>query len=189
MATPSSQLHDLIASWAYKNLPKPPKQLVQPCQDPRHGHYQCNLAMIAAKQLKKNPRDIAASLVDHCSIADFIEPPEIAGPGFINFRFAQAALETALGSIASDPNLGIRKAQNPKTIVVDFSSPNVAKEMHVGHIRSTILGDSLARILELLGHNVIRDNHIGDWGTQFGKLILGYKQREKPELPPEKSLP
>lgn len=187
--TPAQQLSNLVQGWIQENLPKAPAgAVVQPCTDPRFGHYQSNIAMAAARILKKNPREIAASLVAHCKQADFIEPPEIAGPGFVNFTFKQDCLEKALKRMAADSDWGIAKTQKPKCIVVDFSAPNVAKEMHVGHIRSTILGDCIARILSAQGHQVIRDNHIGDWGTQFGKLILGYKERGKPAFPESEAL-
>ncbi len=187
--TPAQKLTDLVQSWIDKNLPASPAgSVVQPCNDPQFGHYQSNVAMGAAKALKKNPREIAASLVEHCQSADFIEPPEIAGPGFVNFTFKPECLEQALIDLAIDPALGITPAASPQTIVVDFSAPNVAKEMHVGHIRSTILGDCISRILSAKHHQVIRDNHIGDWGTQFGKLILGYQDRGKPELPTTEAL-
>ncbi|MEM6886195.1 MAG: arginine--tRNA ligase [Verrucomicrobiota bacterium] len=187
--TPAQQLTRLVQEWIDQYLPQPPSgSVVQPCNDPRFGHYQSNVAMAAAKVLKKNPREIATSLVEYCQTADFIEPPEVAGPGFVNFTFKQECLEIACSRLAEDTNLGVTPEESPKTIVVDFSAPNVAKEMHVGHIRSTILGDSIARILKIKGHHVIRDNHIGDWGTQFGKLILGYKERGKPEFPESESL-
>ncbi|MEM6599839.1 MAG: arginine--tRNA ligase [Verrucomicrobiota bacterium] len=187
--TPAQQLTRLVQDWIDQNLPEAPSgSVVQPCNDPRFGHYQSNVAMAAAKVLKKKPREIASSLLEHCQEADFIETSEIAGPGFVNFTFKQACLEAACATIAGDPHLGIRIEKHPRTIVVDFSAPNVAKEMHVGHIRSTILGDCIARILTARGHHVIRDNHIGDWGTQFGKLILGYKAQGKPEFPESESL-
>jgi arginyl-tRNA synthetase len=182
--TPAQRLTDLVQTWVDKTLPASPAgSVVQPCNDPQFGHYQSNVAMAAAKSLKKNPREIAASLVEHCQAADFIEPPEIAGPGFVNFKFKPECLQTALTSLQQDSRYGITPCDEIRTTVVDFSAPNVAKEMHVGHIRSTILGDCIARILACQGHHVIRDNHIGDWGTQFGKLILGYKERGKPPLP------
>ncbi len=187
--TPAQQLTQLVQTWIDQTLPEPPSgSVVQPCNDPRFGHYQSNVAMAAAKALKKNPREIAASLVEHCQGADFIETPEIAGPGFVNFTFKPECLEAACSSLAAAPDLGVNPQYISRTIVVDFSAPNVAKEMHVGHIRSTILGDCIARILSTKGHHVIRDNHIGDWGTQFGKLILGYKERGKPEFPESESL-
>src|SRR5262249_61284331 len=104
-----------------------------------------------------------------------IETPTVAGPGFINLRLKPEFLAKAVRQIATDPNLGVEPAARPKTFVIDYSSPNVAKPLHVGHLRSTIIGDALTRILRFLGHTVITDNHLGDWGTQFGMLIYGYR--------------
>lgn len=143
--------------------------------DPRFGDYQTNAAMIAAKNLKKNPREVASHIVEQLDVEQYCETPQIAGAGFINFRFKRTFLEKQIVALLHDPHLGIPKAEHPQTILIDFSSPNIAKPMHVGHIRSTILGESLARIARFLGHHVITDNHIGDWGTQFGKVIYGYK--------------
>ena len=139
------------------------------------GDFQANAAMVAAKQLRKNPREVAAEILSHLQVEDLCEPPQIAGAGFINFKILNAALDEALLAVQKDERLGVAPVQKPKRIIIDFSSPNVAKPMHVGHIRSTILGDSLTRIARFLGHHVITDNHIGDWGTQFGKVIYGWK--------------
>ncbi|KAB2642608.1 MAG: arginine--tRNA ligase [Verrucomicrobia bacterium] len=149
--------------------------LITMTADPRFGDYQTNAAMVAAKHHKKNPREIAAQLVAHLNVADCSERPEIAGAGFINFRLQKTFLEKKIDELHRDPRLGIPKTPQPQTIIIDFSSPNIAKTMHVGHIRSTILGESLARIARFLGHQVITDNHLGDWGTQFGKVIYGFK--------------
>lgn len=149
--------------------------------DLRFGDYQTNAAMAAAKQLKKNPRAIAEQIIEKISIDDLCEPIEIAGAGFINFCLKKEFLEKQITSLLNDPRLGVPCINDPKTILIDFSSPNVAKPMHVGHIRSTILGDSLARIARFLGHHVITDNHIGDWGTQFGKVIYGWKHLKNEE--------
>lgn len=149
--------------------------LIKPCLDSRFGDYQCNIAMVLAKELKQNPRALAEKIIETADLSSICEPLEIAGAGFINLRLKQEFLATALTQIATEKNLGLDKVSHPKKIVIDFSSPNVAKQMHVGHIRSTILGDTLARILRFIGHDVVTDNHIGDWGTQFGKLLLGYK--------------
>ena len=151
-----------------------PLQLV-PTTDPRHGDYQSNVAMVLGKKLKQNPRNLAGLIVSNLSMSDIGTPPEVAGPGFINFRLSPEFLALRLGALASDRRLGVERTGNPKTIIVDLSSPNIAKPMHVGHIRSTILGDALAKVARFLGHNVITDNHIGDWGTQFGKVIYGWK--------------
>jgi arginyl-tRNA synthetase len=173
-------LESKVKAWAEKRLDRIPGHgpLVQPCQNPEFGHLQSNVAMMAAKQAGLAPRELAAELVEWCSGDPMIEKPEVAGPGFVNFRFKTEALESALADLIDDPRLGVQPPQTTQTVVIDFSSPNVAKEMHVGHIRSTILGESLARILEFQGHNIIRDNHIGDWGTQFGKIILGLKRNQ-----------
>jgi arginyl-tRNA synthetase len=150
--------------------------LVRPCPDPKFGDYQSNALMSLAKARKMNPRQLATDVVGKLNVSDLCEPVEIAGAGFLNFRLKPAAIAEALQSAARGEHLFFEKSSAPRTVVVDFSSPNVAKPMHVGHIRSTILGDSLARILRLLGQKVITDNHIGDWGTQFGKLIVGWKR-------------
>jgi len=150
--------------------------LVRPCPDPKFGDYQSSAIMALAKPRKLNPRQLATEVLGKLDLLDFCEPVEIAGPGFLNFRLKTTAVTEALSSAARGDHLFFEKAAQPRTVVVDFSSPNVAKPMHVGHIRSTILGDSLARLLRLLGHRVITDNHIGDWGTQFGMLLVGWKQ-------------
>jgi arginyl-tRNA synthetase len=149
--------------------------LVRPCPDPKFGDYQSNALMALAKARKANPRQLAADVAAKLEVGEWCEKPEIAGAGFLNFRLKTAALETSLAQAARGEHLFFEKTTRPRTVVVDFSSPNAAKPMHVGHIRSTILGDALARTLRLLGHRVITDNHIGDWGTQFGKLIVGWK--------------
>jgi arginyl-tRNA synthetase len=149
--------------------------LVRPCPDPKFGDYQTNALMSLAKARKLNPRDLAAKVTARLDVSEWCEAVEVAGAGFLNFRLKTSALAHALEG-ARGEHLFFEKSGQPRTVVVDFSSPNVAKPMHVGHIRSTILGDSLARTLRLLGHRVITDNHIGDWGTQFGKLIVGWKQ-------------
>jgi arginyl-tRNA synthetase len=149
--------------------------LVRPCPDPKFGDYQTNALMSLAKARKMNPRQLAADVVARLEVGDCCEKVEIAGAGFLNFRLKPAALAHTLESAARGEHLFFAPAPHPRTVVLDFSSPNVAKPMHVGHIRSTILGDSLARTLRLLGHRVITDNHLGDWGTQFGMLLVGWK--------------
>ena len=149
--------------------------LVRPC-DPKLGDYQSNALMSLAKQLKMNPRQLATDVVAKLDVSAICEKVEIAGAGFLNFRLKNSVLVESLQSAARGEHLFFTKAASPKTIVIDFSSPNVAKPMHVGHIRSTGIGDALQRTLRLLGQRVISDNHIGDWGTQFGKLLLGWKQ-------------
>lgn len=150
---------------------------VRPCPEPRFGDYQTNALIGLAKTRKLNPRQFAEQVKAALNVNELCESVEVAGAGFLNFRLRTSALEQCLSEAAAGHHLFFDRAASPRTIVLDFSSPNVAKPMHVGHIRSTILGDCLARVLRLLGHNVITDNHIGDWGTQFGKLLLGWKTR------------
>jgi arginyl-tRNA synthetase len=151
-----------------------------PTADPRHGDYQTNAAMVLGKKLKQKPRSLAGLIVAHLSMSD-IGTPEVGGPGFINFRLSPDFLVHRLRELALDERIGVERTGKPKRIVIDFSSPNIAKPMHVGHIRSTVLGDALANITRFLGHDVITDNHIGDWGTQFGKVIYGWKHFLMPE--------
>ena len=150
-------------------------EMVLPSQDARFGDYQANCAMPLGKRLGKPPRDVAAELVRRLDVADVCDTPEVAGPGFINLRVKDDWLVAQLAAASADERLRVAPAAHPRTIVVDYSSPNVAKPMHVGHIRSTVIGDALYRILKFLGHNTISDNHLGDWGTQFGMIIYGYK--------------
>eukprot|EP00639_Heterosigma_akashiwo_P008919 CAMPEP_0194601532 /NCGR_PEP_ID=MMETSP0292-20121207/29067_1 /TAXON_ID=39354 /ORGANISM="Heterosigma akashiwo, Strain CCMP2393" /LENGTH=603 /DNA_ID=CAMNT_0039463515 /DNA_START=210 /DNA_END=2022 /DNA_ORIENTATION=+ len=162
--------------------------LLAPTAKEEFGDYQCNAAMPLAKPLKSKPkalkskpRDIASKLVEELQTSAFCEEPEIAGPGFINFKLKPEYVGQRIKGMAMDPDrLGVGKAARPRRTVVDFSSPNIAKEMHVGHLRSTIIGDTLARVLEFRGHEVLRLNHVGDWGTQFGMLIA-YLKEVKPE--------
>ncbi|HEY3860820.1 MAG TPA: arginine--tRNA ligase [Verrucomicrobiae bacterium] len=149
--------------------------LVRPCPDPKFGDYQTNALMALAKARKMNPRQLALDVAAKLDLGRWCEPAEVAGAGFLNFRLKASAVAEVLREAADGRHLFFQKAVEPRCVVIDFSSPNVAKPMHVGHIRSTILGDSLARILRLLGHHVETDNHIGDWGTQFGKLLVGWK--------------
>ena len=150
--------------------------LVRPCPEPKFGDYQTNALMGLAKRNHLNPREFATQVVEALDVDDCCEPVEIAGPGFLNFRLKTEAISDALVSAAKGEYLFYRTAEVARTIVIDYSSPNVAKPMHVGHIRSTILGYTLARAFRLLGHKVVTDNHIGDWGTQFGKLLVGWKE-------------
>jgi len=143
--------------------------------DPRFGDYQTNAALILGKQRSENPRVLAEKIVGHFATDDLCEPPAVAGAGFINFTLRAAAVAEKTMEVLRDDRLGVAEAKSTQRIVIDFGSPNVAKPMHVGHIRSTVLGDALARIAQFLGHEVIRDNHIGDWGTQFGMVIYGWK--------------
>ncbi len=143
--------------------------------DPRFGDYQTNAALILGKQRGENPRALAAKILAQLEVEDLCEPPAIAGAGFINFTLRARAIGAKTAELLSDERLGVPEAESRRRVVIDFGSPNVAKPMHVGHIRSTVLGDALARIAQFLGHEVIRDNHIGDWGTQFGMVIYGWK--------------
>ncbi|MBA3964100.1 MAG: arginine--tRNA ligase [Chthoniobacterales bacterium] len=148
---------------------------VVPATDARFGDYQTNAALILAKQRGENPRQLAQQIIDQLDVAEWSAPPTIAGAGFINFTILPKALAAKAAELLQDDRLGVPLAERRHKIVIDFGSPNVAKPMHVGHIRSTVLGDALARIATFLGHEVIRDNHIGDWGTQFGMVIYGWK--------------
>lgn len=143
--------------------------------DPRFGDYQTNVALVLGKQRGENPRALAEKIVAHLGVDDLCDEPAVAGAGFINFTLRQAAVEKQTLDILRDARLGVAETESPQRIVLDFGSPNVAKPMHVGHIRSTVLGDALARVAKFLRHEVIRDNHVGDWGTQFGMVIWGWK--------------
>ena len=143
--------------------------LIRPSQ---FADYQSNAALPLAKRLKRKPRDVADEIVAHLDLTGIAdETPEVSGPGFINLTLGDSWIAGQATALLDDPRLGAPAAENPETIVVEYSSPNVAKEMHTGHLRTTIVGDALARILEFAGHQVIRDNHLGDWGTQFGMLL------------------
>ncbi len=143
--------------------------------DPRFGDYQTNVALVLGKQHGENPRGLAEKIVADLDVAQLCEQVLVAGAGFINFTLRSAAIEKQTLDVLRDERLGVAETDSPQRIVIDLGSPNVAKPMHVGHIRSTVLGDALARVAEFLGHEVIRDNHIGDWGTQFGMVIYGWK--------------
>lgn len=149
--------------------------MIRPSQEPKFGDYQANCAMPLGNRLGKSPRDVAADIVARLDVTDFCEQPEIAGPGFINLRLRDGWIVQQVELLRDDERLGIPPVSSPRTYVVDYSSPNVAKPMHVGHIRSTVIGDALCRTLRFLGHRAISDNHLGDWGTQFGMIIYGYK--------------
>ena len=143
--------------------------------DPRFGDYQTNAALVLGKQRGENPRALAEQIAAQFNADDVCEPPVVAGAGFINFTLRVGAVGEKTMDVLRDERFGVAKAKSTQRIVIDFGSPNVAKPMHVGHIRSTVLGDALARIGQFLGHEMIRDNHIGDWGTQFGMVIWGWK--------------
>ena len=150
-------------------------EMIRSSQDASFGDYQANCAMPLGKKLGLPPREVAQRLIDELDVDGFCDPPEIAGPGFINLRLKSDWLLAQLVLALRDPRLGVFTTNSPNVVVIDYSSPNVAKPMHVGHIRSTVIGDCLARVLRHLGHQVIGDNHLGDWGTQFGMIIYGYK--------------
>lgn len=152
---------------------------IRPTTDEKFGDYQCNIAFPLAARLKKKPLQIANDLKDELALTDICERVEIAGGGFINLFLSPQCLKLQLDSIKNDGRLGVEKTANPQRHVIDFSSPNLAKEMHVGHLRTTITGEALARILTFMGHEVLRVNHVGDWGTQFG-MLLQYIEESKP---------
>ncbi|HMD22699.1 MAG TPA: arginine--tRNA ligase [Streptosporangiaceae bacterium] len=133
--------------------------------------FQANVALPLGKRLGRPPREVAAELASHLEVSDVCEPPEVSGPGFINFRLRDEWIADQASRMLDDPRLGLELVARPQTVVVEYSSPNIAKEMHVGHLRTTVVGDAVARVLEFAGHHVIRDNHVGDWGTPFGMLI------------------
>ncbi|MHC4799041.1 MAG: arginine--tRNA ligase [Planctomycetota bacterium] len=179
------QLHKLFQAALVQVLGDEGKNvdpLIRPAGDEKFGDYQSNLAMSLAKQLKQKPREVAQQIVEAlpAAAADMCEPFEIAGPGFINIRLKTSQLTDMLNQIPpaeKQDRLNIEPADHQQTVVIDYSGPNIAKQMHVGHLRSTVIGDSIARTLEFEGHKVIRQNHIGDWGTQFGMLCAHLKEK------------
>ncbi len=144
---------------------------LRPSTKPQFGHYQCNVALRLAADQGRKPREVAQEIVDRLDLDDLCEPLEIAGPGFINIRLRPGVLARAVTEQLADPRAGLARTAGPATVVIDYSSPNVAKQMHVGHLRSTIIGDCFTRVLRALGDTVVPQNHIGDWGRQFGMLI------------------
>ena len=184
-----AELENRVQAWAQTHYPQVGTgPWIRPCADPRHGHFQTHLPMVAGKQTGTNPREIAARLASECAPPPNWAAPEVAGSGFVNYRANPSAVALAIDKLRQDPSLGVQPTPNPETIAIDFSSPNIAKAMHVGHIRSTLLGDSLSRLLTRCGHRVIRINHLGDWGTQFGKLLLAYRSAGRPPLDPTQSI-
>lgn len=174
----------------FPSLPSNEPVEITASTQPKFGDYQFNSAMKYAKPLGKSPQSIAQILIDAFETNDFknnIQKLEVAGPGFINIWLDPLFISNSLNHIANDPRLGIDLPSHPKKIIVEFSSPNIAKELHVGHLRSTIIGDSLARLFEFLGHDVLRLNHVGDWGTQFGMLIAYMKEAAPSVLKGEES--
>ncbi|MFM7101703.1 MAG: arginine--tRNA ligase, partial [Verrucomicrobiota bacterium] len=154
--------------------------LVRPATEVRFGDYQCNALMALAREHRTNPRQLAADVAARLDVSEWCTRVEVAGAGFLNFHVRPEAFGAALARAVQEGTLFFTPTPEPRTVVIDFSSPNVAKPMHVGHIRSTLLGAALARILRLLGHQVITDNHLGDWGTQFGMLLVGWKTELDP---------
>ncbi len=144
---------------------------LRPATKPQFGHFQSNVALRLAKSEGQPPRVVASRILEQLDLADLCETPEIAGPGFLNFRLRSEVLAEAVTDQLSDPYAGLNQVSDPQTVVIDYSAPNVAKQMHVGHLRSTVIGDCLYRVLRGIGHRVIPQNHIGDWGTQFGMLV------------------
>jgi arginyl-tRNA synthetase len=142
--------------------------LIRPSQ---FADYQSNAALPLGKRLGRAPREVAAEIVAQLNVADITEPPTVSGPGFINLTLTDAWIARAATEVLQDPRLGTPRTASPQTVIVEYSSPNIAKEMHVGHLRTTIVGDAIARVTEFAGHHLIRDNHVGDWGTPFGMLI------------------
>ncbi|WP_027329689.1 arginine--tRNA ligase [Marinimicrobium agarilyticum] len=169
--------HKVQQAMLSAHIPFQHSPMVAPSKKPGFGDYQANGAMGAAKAMKANPRELAGEIVRHLELDGIAERVEIAGPGFINIHLAPEWLSQQLATATGDKRLAIARASEPQTVVVDYSSPNLAKEMHVGHLRSTIIGDALARLLAFQGHNVIRQNHVGDWGTQFGMLIAELEEQ------------
>ncbi len=158
-------------------LQGPRPAMIRPTQDPKFGDFQINGAMPLGKELRKPPRELAQPIAEALAGVDAIEKAEVAGPGFINIHLASDWIASKLTDALRDAvRDGVPAVQEASKVIVDFSSPNIAKQMHVGHLRSTIIGDAIARILSFIGHDVVRDNHLGDWGTQFGLLIVGMRE-------------
>jgi arginyl-tRNA synthetase len=144
---------------------------LRPATRPQFGHFQSNVALRLAKTEGRRPREVAQRIVDAVDLSDLCEPVEVAGPGFLNLRLRPEVLAAAVTEQLADPDHGVVAVTHPQTVVIDYSAPNVAKQMHVGHLRGTIIGDCLNRVLTAQGHRVLPQNHIGDWGTQFGMLV------------------
>jgi|FLOH01.1.fsa_nt_gi arginyl-tRNA synthetase len=169
MSDPLATLSTLLMPvFAGLNGGEPADPTVRPSD---RADAQINGALSLAKRVGSNPRDLAQQIVDSGVLVDVASEFEVAGPGFINVTFADAFLEAQLAEVVADDRLGVARAVVAKRVVIDYSAPNVAKEMHVGHLRTTVIGDSLVRMMEFLGHTVIKENHVGDWGTPFGMLI------------------
>lgn len=174
MATPRELLTQRLKLALEKSFSEASPEVV-PASDPRFGDYQTNVAMVLGRKNRASPRAVAQQILNQLDVRDISEPPQVQGAGFINFRLTADFLGRGVLAVSQDARSGVGLVGNPGRIVIDFSSPNVAKPMHVGHIRSTILGDCLARVARFVGHAVVTDNHVGDWGTQFGRVIYGWK--------------
>src|SRR2546430_4680619 len=168
MATLEHLLHDRLAP-AFEAVADGPADPV--LRRSQHADFQADGALALARRLGRNPREIAAEVVERAQLADLCAVVEVSGPGFINLTLSDDALAPLVSAMAGEDRLGVAQVTEPETIVVDYSAPNVAKEMHVGHLRSTVIGDAAVRVLEWLGHRVLKANHLGDWGTPFGMLI------------------
>src|SRR5712664_3128531 len=163
----AQRVHDaIVASFGPEHGDADP--LIRPSS---FADFQANVALPLGKRLARAPREVAGELAARLDVADMCAEPEVSGPGFINFTLRDDWIAGQASQMLNDPRLALAPTAGPQTVVVEYSSPNVAKEMHVGHLRTTIVGDALARILDFAGHRVIRDNHLGDWGTPFGMLI------------------
>ncbi|MCX7819909.1 MAG: arginine--tRNA ligase [Kiritimatiellae bacterium] len=178
---------DALSEWltaafrqAVPDAPDGPPLAVVATARPEFGDYQCNAAMSLARELRRPPRDLALAIRDAAGSHPLVRSLEVAGPGFLNITLDDGALSARVAEIASDPRLGTPEPGRGRTIVMDYSSPNVAKPMHIGHIRSTVIGNALDRMHRFLGYHVIADNHLGDWGTQFGLLLLGFREYADP---------
>ncbi len=172
-----SRFSEALTEMGIENAPTPVSRSARP----EFGEYQFNGAMALAKQLKQKPRDIAEKIVETVKLSDVADKLEVAGPGFINVHLSDSWLANQCELALHDPRLGVAKAPE-QTVVVDYSSPNLAKEMHVGHLRTTIIGDAVVKVLEFLGHSVVRQNHMGDWGTQFGMLLAHLSDKLENEV-------
>jgi arginyl-tRNA synthetase len=180
-ATLLELLHDRLAAAVRAELGDDapvPGTLVLPTRDPRHGDYSCPAAMSLAKTLKQPPLAIAERLAEAVDVDDVCEPPEVLPPGFVNLRLRADWVAERVTAEVGDPRLGVDTTARPELVVIDYSAPNVAKEMHVGHLRSTIIGDCLAHVFEHLGHRLDRVNHVGDWGAQFGMLLTHFEDQQ-----------
>ena len=175
----------IVAALDRAGAPTGTPALVGPATRPEFGDYQANGVMAVAKQLQTNPRELAARVIEELDLSELADSVEIAGPGFINIALRGDWLAARLDEMLADERLGVPEVAAPQKVVIDYSHPNLAKEMHVGHLRSTIIGDAIVRVLEFLGHEAVRHNHVGDWGTQFGMLIAYLDQQQDDDVTAE----